>query len=175
MGRSSVAVGVFLLLAACTGKDRLAPGEAIGTFHVVGALRSTTCGTVPDPWEFDVRLRFEDVTLYWVQGDAPISGVVSASRVELKAKGVMTVRNPDAKTQTMGCAMQREDLVDMTVSRADQAPPTTLADTASFRGTLRYRFAPTAESDCMDQLHSEGGDYENLPCEVAYEIAGTKK
>jgi hypothetical protein len=141
----------------------------------VGVLGSTTCGAVPDPWEFDVRLRFEDVTLYWVQGDAPISGVVAASHVELKAKDVLTVRGPDAKTRTMGCTMQRDDLVTMTVARADASPPATLADTASFRGTLRYRFTPTAESDCMDQLSHSGGDYENLPCDVVYEIVGTKK
>lgn len=170
-----VVPAVVFALAACTGTDRLAPGAPIGTFHVTSKLVSTSCGPVPDPWEFDVRLRFKDETLYWVQGDAPISGVVASSRVEMKTKDVMSVRAADPRTQTAGCTMQRDDVVTMALTNSDQKPASAIADTAAFLGTLRYRFAPTAESDCLDQLSHSGGDYEALPCEVAYEIAGAKK
>lgn len=167
----------FALSAAlgCTGTDRLAPGEPIGTFHVTSTLTSTTCGPVPNPWEFDIRLRFADTTLYWVQGGAPVSGTVSASRVELRAKDVVTVRPPDQRSRSNGCAIQREDVVSMTLARADQTPASNLAETEAFTGTLRYTFQPTETSDCMDQLSHAGGDFENLPCDVIYEIAGSKK
>ena len=174
MGTRSFVPAVVFALAACTGTDRLAPGAPIGTFHVTSKLVSTSCGPVPDPWEFDVRLRFKDETLYWVQGDGPISGVVASSRVEMQAKDILNVRAADPKTKTAGCSMQRDDVVTMALATADQKPGA-IADTVAFVGTLRYRFAPTAESDCLDQLSYSGGDYEALPCEVAYEIAGAKK
>ena len=74
-------LGIALIAcgSGCGGKDPYRPGESVGVFHVAGKLVATNCGQTPDPWEFDVRLRHDQSTLYWVQGDAPVSGIVDSS------------------------------------------------------------------------------------------------
>lgn len=163
--------------AGCTGKDPYAPGETLGTWSVTGALVSTTCGATPNPWQFDVKLRHEDTTVYWVQGGAPISGRIDpAARATLKASDVRTVREANAKTKTAACTMAREDVVDLTLSPVTTPSTTTTATTVdlstatSFKGTLSYRFSVSEGSMCDDQLTESGGDFDALPCEVKYTL-----
>ena len=160
--------------SACSGKDPYRPGESIGAFHVTAKLVSTTCGKTPDPWEFDVRLRHEKTTLYWVQGDAPISAVVDPSAAAvLKSSATQTVRAADAKSQTAACAMQRDDVVNLVLAPIAK-PAVDLQPTTSFTGPLTYHFAPTEGSQCEDQLAESGGDYDVLPCDVHYELTGKR-
>ena len=77
--RSPAVLLALLALPACSGKDPYNPGTPLGTFHVTANLTQSSCGPVPDPWEFDVRLSHEGTTLFWVQGGAPISGIVDRS------------------------------------------------------------------------------------------------
>lgn len=161
---------------ACTGKDPFNPGTKLGTFHVTAKLTATTCGPVPNPWQFDVRLNHDGSTLYWVQGGAPVQAQVDASaRAQLKSESVHDLRAADPKTKEAACTAMRSDVLTITLAAADSKPNADPAQTASFSGTLLYTFAPTESSDCADQLTAAGGGFEALPCEVRYEVAGAFK
>jgi hypothetical protein len=176
LGRRAVLLPAVVLavVAGCTGHDPYRPGESIGVFHVSGRLLSTTCGQTPDPWEFDVRLRHDTTTLFWVQGDAPISGQVDpTARVLLKSSTVQTVRAADDKTRTAACMMARNDVVDLVLAPM-AAPSRDVGAATSFKGTLSYRFTATDGSSCEDQLTESGGDFATLPCDVQYDLTGTR-
>jgi len=168
-----LAIASFVGGSGCSGHDPYRPGESVGAFHVTSKLVSTTCGPTPDPWEFDVKLRHDATTLFWVQGDAPISAQVDgAARAVLKTSVVSTVRAADAKTQTAACMMSRSDVVDLVLAPS-KAPAMAAADVAaatSFKGTLAYQFTVVEGSSCEDQLTESGGDFATLPCSVSYEI-----
>jgi hypothetical protein len=163
----------FVLLAACSGKDPFKPGTAVGTFHVTSKLTKSSCGSVPDPWEFDVRLRHDRTVLYWVQGGTPIQGYVDGrARAQLKSELTQVLRPADARLKTPACTVTRTDTLDVQLVAADAQPVSDPAQTQRFGGVLGYRFAPTNDSDCGDQLLTTGGDFETLPCDVAYAIEG---
>lgn len=179
MGRFSTHSVVFFALcvlaaSACSGKDPYRPGESVGEFHVAARLARSTCGKTPDPWEFDVHLRHEKSTLYWVQGGAPISAIVdSTARAKLGATSSQTVRAADSKARLAACTLTRTDSVDIVlapIARADSE----LANATSFKGTLSYEFAATEGSQCDDQLASAGGDFDTLPCAVEYAVDGVR-
>jgi len=169
-----LAAAVALASFGCTGKNPFAPGEPVGVFEVEGKLVTSSCGAALDPWQFDVRLRHEQRTLYWVQGGLPISGPIDANaRVVLKASTSATVRAADAKTKTNACTIARSDVVDLVLAPV-ASPGDDVTTATSFQGTLTYRFSPTQGSSCDDQLAEAGGDYAALPCDVTYELRGTR-
>jgi hypothetical protein len=160
--------------SGCSGTDPYRPGESLGAFHVTGKLVATSCGATPDPWEFEVRLRHDRTTLYWVQGAAPISALVDGSaRAILKSTATQTVRAADDRSKTAACMMTRSDVVDLVLAPL-AAPINDVAGATSFTGTLSYRFAPTEGSSCDDQLSDLGGDFATLPCDVKYAVSGTR-
>ena len=163
-----------LSVPGCFGKDPYNPGESLGTFNVTGALVSTTCGTTPNPWQFDVKLRHENNILYWVQGAGPISGQVDpTARAVMKATTSQTMREANERTRVPACVLTREDNLDVTLSPVT-TPVSDMTTATAFSGTLTYRFAPTEGSQCDDQLLDTGGDYAALPCEVKYTLSAQK-
>lgn len=173
-GLAGLALAAAFAGTGCSGKDPYRPGESLGAFHVTSKLVSTSCGATPDPWEFDVKLRHERNTLYWVQGDAPIAAQVdAAARATLKATATQTVREADARSRTPACTMARSDVVELVLAPL-AAPVSDVAGATSFTGTLAYHFAPTEGSSCEDQLTDVGGDYAALPCDVKYELSGVR-
>ena len=172
-----LAIATIVGGSGCSGHDPYRPGEPVGVFHVTSTLVSTTCGPTPDPWEFDVKLRHDATTLFWVQGDAPISGQLDrTARAVMKTSVVSTVRPADAKTKTAACMMARSDLVDLVLAPAT-APVMTTADVSaatSFKGTLSYEFNVVEGASCEDQLTESGGDFAKLPCSVSYGISATR-
>lgn len=175
---AALAAAASLAVLGCSGKDPYKPGESVGTFHVSAALTSSTCGAVPNPWEFDVRLRYEEGTLYWVQGGAPVSGLADANaRVILRSGLTDTVREADPRRNLAACTIVREDTLDVVLSDAAKAPARDLALATSFAGTIAYGFTPAEGADCTDQLASagEGTDgFAALPCVVQYSLTGVK-
>ena len=160
--------------SGCSGKDPYRPGESLGAFHVTAKLVSTTCGKTPDPWAFDVHLRHEKTTLYWVQGDAPISGLVDpAAHAVLKATATKTMRAEDPKNALAACAMARADVLDLVLAPLVM-PAKDLQPATSFKGSLTYHFTATEGSDCEDQLAAAGGDFDALPCDVHYNLDGAR-
>lgn len=171
----TLAIGIVFALPACSGKDPYKPGDAIGTFHVTGKLVSTTCGATPDPWEFDVRLRHDATTIFWVQGDAPVSGKLDVNaHVAFHATDTHMVRAADAKLRTPACVVTRDDGLDVTLAEDGQARLSDPSKATTFGGYLVYRFTPTADSDCSDQLADTGGDFAALPCEVRYDVTALR-
>ncbi len=167
-----------VVLAACTGKDPYRPGTAIGTFHVEAKRVANSCGASavpPDPWKFDVRLSRDQRTLYWVQGGLPVSGLLDdatpeAPKATMKSSDTRTVRAANAKLGLAACALTRADTLEATLARGPGAE----ADFEAFTGTLTYRFAPTADSDCSDAIVAEGGDgFAELPCDIRFDLIGT--
>ena len=176
-----VALSAILAIVAiafdtgCGGKDPYRPGESLGVFRVTGSLVKTTCGSTPNPWAFDVKLRHDRSTLYWVQGDAPVSAIADpTAHAVLKSGAVNTVRPANEKTKTAACTLARTDVVDLMLAPVAAPGTNDLGGTTSFKGTLTYRFAPTEGSSCDDQLVDSGGGYAALPCEVHYELSGTR-
>jgi hypothetical protein len=166
----------MLLVVACSGKDPYSPGTKLGTFHVTAALKSTSCGATPNPWEFDVRLNHDGPTLFWITGGAPIEGRVDdAARTQLRGSVVSEVRAADVKAKRDACSIGRTDVLALTLAGADAAPTSDPSLATSFGGSLIYTFAPTAGSDCSDQVTSAGGDFDALPCEVHYDLTGRFK
>lgn len=165
--------------AACSGKDPYNPGTSLGTFHVSAKLTSSTCGEVPDPWEFDVKLAHEESTLFWIQGGAPVSGTMdNTARATLKTTDSRELRAANAKTQMPACVVVRDDVLDVALAAEKaETPLTTVGDATRFNGKLTYRFSPMQGSECSDQTLDQGGDFAALPCEVSYDLtaAQTKK
>jgi hypothetical protein len=160
-------------VAACTGTNPYSPGTKLGTFNVTGKLTFTSCGATPDPWKFDIRLNYEGSTLYWVQNDRPIDGLLDeAAHTQLEAQMVQEVRPADARTKRDACAISRTDALALTLVGPDAKPASDPSLATSFTGGLVYTFAPTMGSDCSDQLTATGGDFDALPCEVRYDLTG---
>jgi hypothetical protein len=161
-----VRAALFGLVTGCIGTDRLRPGESIGAFSVTAKLVANTCGSVAtDPWAFEIRLRHEGSTLYWVQGDAPVAGTVDATaHAVLRTSVTQTLREGRADGKTKPCTLVRSDELDVRLRTRD------LATLTAFAGDLRYRFAPTEESSCDEEVVASGGPYATLPCDVHYTL-----
>jgi hypothetical protein len=174
LGAAALAIALICGGSGCSGKDPYRPGDPLGAFHVTGSLVSNSCGNTPNPWQFDVHLRHDKTTLYWVQGAAPIAGLVDATaRATLKATAVQTMRAADAKTQAPGCAIARADVLEVVLAPV-VTPVADVTGATSFKGSLTYHFAVTDGSDCQDQLADSGGDFTALPCDVHYDLVGTR-
>lgn len=157
---------------ACGGKDPTNPGVGVGTFKVTATLTSTTCGSTPNPWVFDVRLNSDGSTLYWIQNSLPVAGAVDGSaRTKLETSVTSELRHATDKVPE-SCSVTRSDNVEMALSDADAKPAVDPADVRKFSGILKYTFAPTAGSQCDDQLLSTGGDFATLPCAITYMLDG---
>lgn len=159
----------IVALAGCTGKDPYNPGALVGSFKVTATLKSSTCGATPNPWTFDVKLRHESSTLYWVQGGLPVSGRMdAAAHVAMRSSDVVTLRPDDVQKKVAGCSVTRQDDLEITLPTTDP----TLATT--FSGSLSYQFLPTPTSECTDQLTAAGGDFDALPCAVSYTLTAER-
>lgn len=159
-----VLLATTALVLSCTGKDPYNPGTPLGTFKVSAKVTSNGCLTTPDPWVFTIRLSRDGQTLYWDQGGAPVSGALDAQlHVTMTDSSTQLVHGADAGTGA--CEMSRTDALDATLG----ADPVT-----SFTGKLSYAFAQTPGSDCSDQMASAGGTFNALPCEVHYDLTGTR-
>lgn len=174
VGWAAAAAASPAALGACTGKDPYNPGDGIGTFHVSASLVTSTCGTAPNPWEFDVKLRHDGTTLYWVQGGGPVQGHVDAtSHAVLTASASQTLRDADAQSKTPACVVTRQDSLEVALDTG-HAAAADIAKADTFTGTLVYAFQPTSDSDCSDQLVASGGGFDQLPCQVSYTLGGTR-
>lgn len=167
----------MLVLAACTGKNPYAPGVEIGTFRMDARAAKATCGdasSVPSPWVFDVHFSRDDSTLYWLQNRAPISGRVAADRsVHLETSDFRTVQVPARRgVAAFSCTVTRTDDFDAVLGPDEPLGDAGTGGFSTLGGTLRYSFSADDPSAC-----AAIGDpaLSVMPCELVYEVTGSKK
>lgn len=145
------------------------PGAALGTFHVTAKMTANDCGDgalgAPLSWEFDVKLAWEDDSLFWNSGGEVLVGTLSedGQAFEIGAGVVMNMRdesNPEDLAKAP-CSVVRQDTAVGTLTREGAA-------VSAFAGTLSYAFAPTADSQCADLVTSETPTFASLPCSMRY-------
>ncbi len=169
--RRASALAWATLLLGCTdlGKDAKVPGDALGTFHVVGQLTASSCGPgalgSTDVWEFDVKLSKDGPDLYWLNGQEPIHGRIAADGVTFSFDTSAAIVLMEQKGAMPGCTIVRRDLASGTLSDPDVV--------AGFEGIMRFGYAATAESAC-DELVLVDGGFATLPCEINYRMTAKK-
>jgi hypothetical protein len=177
-GLGFASLALLVMAASACGKDPMNPGEPLGTFHVSATLQATSCGATtaapastddvawaPPSWAFDIRLAQDGSTLYWIQGDVPVSGNIDPThRATLSTSAIHVLVPPNTPGQA-ACAMERNDAVDLTLAGS---PITHLS------GALRYAYTPTSDSDCSAMLAAAGGSFQALPCQVVYAITADR-
>jgi hypothetical protein len=142
------------------------PGTMYGMYKVTAELHTNSCGAnldAPDPWVFDAQVSKDGTTIYWswMDGNAPLSGVLSASSASITAS---TTANVDGTDAGLGpCTMSRADTLDLAFATGSPPP--------SFTGSIAYEFTVPSGSTCTDQLSSNGGQYDTLPCTLAYTVS----
>jgi hypothetical protein len=164
-------VTIAASFTACIGKDPYSPGTGLGTFHVTAKLVATSCGQAPDPWEFDVKLATDPGTLYWIQGDVPVTGKLDGTTHEASMTETTTDPVVTDKAGNHACILERDDAFSATLT-----PDAANAGAYSaFSGKLSYTFkVGDGSTDCSTQLASSGGPYPTLPCSVAYTLTATR-
>lgn len=171
--RDALALFVIGLCAASTGcveafgdKDPHQPGEPLGTFHLVADQKQNDCGDgalgAPAQWEFDVKLAWQDDSLFWNSGGQVIPGTLSADRrsFEISSDVVINMRT-SADTGKKPCSIDRHD-----IAKGTLVPDGTGVSAA--KGTLSYSYTPTSGSDCADLVASEAPVFLALPCGMSY-------
>ncbi len=167
--------GVLGMLAAGCGNPL--PGTLLGTYQVTATAGTSTCGSglgAPAVYQFDVELSQTLATLHWSWlDDSPVASgpltPVSSTDPDLQASLTSTQSgNVDATATGAGpCTMTRSDALVVTLGAG--TPPHT------FAGTMSYAFTVASGASCSDQLAASGGEYAELPCSLAYTIAGTRQ
>lgn len=166
MKRLMILVWAVVALVGCS--DNPMPGTLLGTYKVTAQSTSNTCGLdAPDPWAFDVQVSLQGDTVYWswLDGSALLSGTESGSSASLTSEIEADVDATDAGPGP--CTMMRTDTIDVTMAAGAQP--------ASFTGTIGYAFSTVAGSNCGDQLTSAGGQYDAIPCSIAYTMTAARQ
>lgn len=151
-----------LLLVGCERTATL-PGTPLGTFQVSAAIVENTCGELgaPDPWSFRAELAREENVLHWRQEGRKISGtMIDPSRAKITEVQL-------GQTGAQGrCVMERSDTLQLDLPAQD--PP------EGFLGSLTFAFAVEDAGACADLMASQGGAYAALPCQIRYDLAGSR-
>ena len=118
---AAVCAAAFLGLGC---SDSPLPGTLLGTYRVVGALQTNSCGALgaPNPWTFDVQLSQQGTTLYWswLDGTAPLSNALAANATSLTVTSTANV-DGTADGGLGPCTMKRTDSVQ--VALGSGSPP----------------------------------------------------
>lgn len=155
-------------------KDAHQPGEALGTFHVVGTRASSTCGEGAlgsgANWEFDVELAREGDALYWDNGAQIVVGSLAADGVSfLIETGVVVDMRSEETLAYPPCSLERRDAASGALKDGGEEE-----GVLGFSATLSYSFSPTADSECWDLIEGEAPTFTSLPCTMSYALEATR-
>lgn len=183
-------------------RDRRHPGELLGVYAIAavidpGSTCSTLLSSTPTPWNFQVELRREQGTAYWVQNDVPIAGTLGADGAigfqvtqsyPIDAASTTPTRtsstaNQDRWPDPLAEEQARKDAgaarcvilrTDHFRGQLDGVPD---AGTSTLRGTLQFSYVAAAGSDCSAVLGSPTPDHPNavwgeLPCQAQFAVVG---
>ena len=189
----------LLALAGCANmlgtSDPTNPGDPIGSYALVANVDDTsTCAELaaaqPRPWDFDVKLRHDGTTAYWIANGSPIAGTLDTTKGTFAFSTTESMAIHDAiPAQGLGaCTIIRTDDFSGTFA----GDPTTTAGGATLTGTLRYGYVVSPGSDCRD-LVGDGvtsndplaqwdptpqpashGQFSVLPCYLQFAVTGTR-
>jgi hypothetical protein len=173
-------VALFFLGLTATGcveafgnRSPYQPGEPLGTYHVTATQSANDCGDgalgAPPVWEFDVKLAWEDDSLFWNSGGEIIVGTLSADRAsfEIAADVVQDMRT-EADVGKPPCSVARHDGAKGSLALEGEG-------VASASGTLSFAFSPTSGSSCGDLVGGEAPLFLALPCAIAYAFEAPRK
>lgn len=175
MGRFSL----LPLAAACLALGCMAPdiddaessggsGSSGYFYNVHAVLMDSTCGVgalgAPELWDFTIKLRRDDETLYWNSGADAVEGTIEGNSFKFESQTTMQL----AKTgpRGVGCVVTRTDRATGTFKEGADG------QLEQFEGDLRYDFTPQAESDCAEAALEQG--FYTLPCQMHYEMAAVR-
>lgn len=161
-----VAVGSAGCVEAFGDRNPYEPGEPLGTYHVKASQTANDCGDgalgAPPVWEFDVKLAWEDDSLFWNSGGQVIVGTLSADRTSFEiATEVVQDMRTDADAGKPACSVARSDVAKGKLSVEGEG-------VSAASGTLSYSFAPTSGSSCSDLVGGEAPIFAALPCAITY-------
>jgi len=175
----------FVAASGCSSflgdKDPHDPGAPVGMYHLVanvdtGSSCAEAVAAAPKPWNFDVTIRRDGQTGYWIVSGQPLSGTIDDKGAITFSASFPTKVHDVEKAQEIGaCTIVRTD----SFSGAFAGAPTTANGVATFTGTLRYAYTVDAGSDCRDVVGpvAEGRPsplFGTLPCDVHFAVTATK-
>lgn len=174
----AVASAVF---GAASCDQSALPGNQLGTYSVVGSMTSNSCGTgvmAPATLSFDAMMSESEAgtTLYWssAYGTSASPTTMSGTLVNSSASLASSVMaNVDGTNGVPGpCTLDEGVTLDITLGSG--SPPSTFTGTISFSDAVDPG-SVTAENPtpCNDQLLTNGGMLNMLPCSYAYTLSGT--
>lgn len=178
------AVVLLVLLTGCSdffGNKERAAGEPLGVYKLeANADMASSCteiiNSTPRPWSFDVTLRRDGSTGYWLSGPEPIEGTIdSKGTLSFKRTLRVPIRPADKVNELGPCTILRTD----DFAGALAGSPTSPSGIASFTGTLRYSYQIEPGSDCRDVVGSPGPDrkaplFSTLPCDARFAVTATR-
>ncbi|MGZ3419115.1 MAG: hypothetical protein ACXVEE_14685 [Polyangiales bacterium] len=176
---------LVLGLTACSSNlKENEPGDPLGSYALsADADLSSSCiellNASPRPWTFDVTLRRDGATGYWVtKGSGPIEGTIDTNgAISFKQTTPITVHGPDKARELGTCVVAKTDEFVGTLAGA----PNSATGLASFSGTLRYSYQVVPGADCRDIVGGSGlaadpslPHFSTLPCDVRYAVTATR-
>jgi hypothetical protein len=162
-------VGLALACGVAACNQNPLPGTMLGTYAVTAQSQTNSCGiAAPNPWTFDVQMSQSGTTLYWsfMDGSAPLSTSMTGTSATLVDQVEANV-DGTADGGLGPCTMLRADTLQVDLDTS--SPP------SSFSGTINYSFSIAEGADCSDQFLAAGGQYQTLPCTIAYTMTATRQ
>jgi len=192
---------LLLLIGACTPTY---PGDADGTFDVVGTLDQNTCGETAlpaeDPLLFALELRSDGTgQAFWRRPATPVvSGTLVRGTYRFRFSSGVPVYDGDEASGTPGCALIQEERVTLSADAADldggESTDARDADAGSsdvdastgdmdsgagalsgIQGTDTIDLTVAPGFDCSPLLASAGGPFLQLPCGASYSLSGSPR
>ncbi len=168
-------LALMTALAGCVQASDL-PGTSLGTWSVAAKLSTNTCGAnlgAENPWDFTADLSKDDSTLYLEDTSTSdqVSGVVDSTNGTTATLISAVTSNVDGVNGATGpCNLTLSSSYAVTLD--DATAPKNFTGTATF--TYAGATGVSSTNDCTDQLSSNGGKYDTLPCTVTYTLSATK-
>lgn len=161
-----LATAALLALGGCQQN-----GDAV-ELKVTATLVSSTCGAaveLEDTEEFEVTLTREDDVLTWYSQDTGTEmegSVDSDNQITLATTSTFQVTEPSAVAS--GCSVRRHDAYSGTLKESSSDAIT------GFEVEVLSTYTEATNYSCDALIGAQGG-FTDLPCEVNYELVGTKK
>lgn len=148
-------------------QDPHEPGDAIGSFAVVGKLKDDSCGadnlSAPAKWSFNLKLSRKGSTLYWLNGREAITGEIDKSgRFAFETR--IEVPLSQTRGAVKGCVMVRSDAAAGKLTSSEE----------ELSGELSYAYSVATGSDCTEYALGAEGQPLTLPCTLSYSLSGVR-